>query len=127
MSTYISSLSSEVQYDQLTRRRHGFLHVVRKQNAIDAFPFVLLALVDQTALFALELAFLVFVEAFWWNLFAYFAAAGVSLVITKCWLIRKGRAAAMTLDREEVAAIEVLPDINQLAALMTTKNISCPE
>jgi hypothetical protein len=74
-------------------------------------------LIHKAALLALQLAFLVFVEAFERHLFANLAATGISLVFTECWLVGKSEATAVALDWKEVTSIEVFSVSSQQSVL----------
>jgi hypothetical protein len=112
MSANVSLAAFVKQGGRLTGRWHSVLNVVREQNTIHTLPFVLFALVHQAALLTFEFAFLILVEAFKGDLFTYFTAAGVSLMLAKCRLVGKRGTAAVALNWEEVTAVEVLPGLD---------------
>ena len=94
-----------------TRRGHVRVVVIRKQGTVNTLPFVLLALVDQTAFLAFQLPFLVFVEAFQGNLIFDLAATSVTLMLAQSRFIGECRAATVALDRQQMSAIKVFSEV----------------
>jgi hypothetical protein len=77
-----------------------FFTVVWEKNAVYSLPLILLTLVRLTPFLALQLSFLVFVEAFEWCLFTHLATSRVVLMFPEGYVVCKGRAAAVTLWRK---------------------------